>query len=322
MKKIISCILVGVMMLSSVIVFANEEGDLPFEVEVKENQFQLSLDENATTGYSWTYKINKEDHVSFIESRYEEVRSELVGAGGTRVLVFEVEQDGVSTITLEYKRSWESEAVETIELLVYKNADKIIVEEDQPVATYQSGTYTGSAIQEGGYWMLPLRTSLESLGYTIKWNNESQSITINKGAQWTSIKIGENNYFKNKMSPAPLTIAPLLIEGQTFVPVEFFTEILDLGIRSEDGILTLQEGMTNILEGFINEIEFDDEGIMTLTISRQEGSDAPGDLTIVRFSEKDTYENKVVEKGCRVRIVTSPMMTMSLPAQTIGYIVY
>lgn len=47
-----------------------------------------------------------------------------------------------------------------------------------------------------GVTMIPLRATLEKMGYIVEWNQETKSVDIFKGAQWTSIKIGENKYFK------------------------------------------------------------------------------------------------------------------------------
>ncbi len=366
MKKIVSSILAGLMMFSSTAVFANVQevkpvlisaevpvaisADLPFKVDIDGDVFKLSIEENASTGYAWVHKINKEDHVSFINTDYKAADTTVVGASGQRFFEFEVKGDGVSTITLTLERSWEKGAAETIEVLVYKNGDKVFIEEDQIITIddgehlnppvievntkketeansdvqqdIEKAVFTSKATKIEDKWMLPLRESLESLGYTITWNGGIQSIDIQKGAQWTSIKIGDNKYFKNRMAPRPLSAAPAIVEGKTFVPVEFFAEILNLTVQIEEGEITLQEGMATIHRGFVKEVQTDETGTTTITLTKDMESTDIGDLLVIHTSLAYTYINTSLEIGNAISIVSPMMMTMSLPGQTSGYIVY
>jgi len=366
MKKIVSSVLAGLMMFSSTAVFASVQEvkpvlisaevpvaisvEMPFKVDIDGDIFKLSIEENASTGYAWVYKINKEDHVSFLSTEYKAADTTVVGASGERVFEFEVKDNGVSTITLTLERSWEKGAAETIEVLVYKNADKVFIEEDQ-IITIDDGVhlnppvievndqeeteansdmeqdikkavFTSKATKVEDKWMLPLRESLESLGYTITWNGETQSIDIQKGAQRTSVKIGDNNYFKNRMAPRPLSAAPAIVEGKTVVPVEFFAEILDLTVQIEEGAMTIQEGMATIHRGFVKEVKSDETGRTTITLTKDMDSTDIGDLVVIHTSSAYTYVNTSLEIGNAISVVSPMMMTMSLPGQTSGYIVY
>lgn len=366
MKKLISSLLIAMMVVSAGATYANavmaqpvliaeqvtdmkEEKEAPFNVIVKKDVFELTIDENPTTGYEWVYTINKEEHVKFINSSYEAPNTTAVGAGGQKTLIFEVLEEGVSTITLNLERAWEKEAIETIEVLVYKNGEKLFVEEDQIVTIQDEGIIacelekkptelsdvkgyvnaedktiemTLAPREIDGIMMLPLAETLRPLGYEVTWNSESNSVEINKGAQWTSITFGKNAYFKNKMAPKALSSMPKSVENRTFVPLEFFTEILDLGMGIEEGNITIREGMMAIHTGYVKELNYDETGTLSITLTRDMASEEIGDLTIIHTSKAFTYMNKKPIVGEIIHAITPPMMTMSLPGQTSAHVIY
>lgn len=88
---------------------------------------------------------------------------------------------------------------------------------------------------KGSTQMVPLRDVAENkLGFEVIWSNENKSIELKKDAQWTSIKLGENSYFFAKVAPFKLSEAPELKDGLTFVPIEFFSEVLKYDVLTED----------------------------------------------------------------------------------------
>lgn len=69
----------------------------------------ITLDSNATTGFSWSVAgISDEDVVDEVSNEYQAPDSELVGAGGQEVWTFEALDAGTSTIEMQYSRSWET----------------------------------------------------------------------------------------------------------------------------------------------------------------------------------------------------------------------
>lgn len=368
MKKIVSGLLAGMMLISSSIVFAGsvdsistttkkpvkavekvvEKTDTPFQVEISGDVFKLRIKENPTTGYEWQYTINQEDHVKFMKSDYITPNTDLIGAGGEKEMTFEVLGEGVSTITLNLKCPWEEGVEDTVEILVYKNGDKVFVEEDQIVTIQDQvmdsvgdeivldmSSVTISTIVddevdllmnkpvvEDGILMLPLAESLRNLGYEVKWNSETAHVDIMKGAQWTSLKGGLNAYTKNRMAPMALSAAPTYIEGVTYVPAEFFSKILDLSFTVDSGNITLREGLMAIHEGFVKDISYDETGGMTITLTTVKGSEEISDWTIIHTSKAFTYYQKKVKVDEWVSAVSPAMMTMSLPGQTSAYIIY
>lgn len=173
-----------------------------------------------------------------------------------------------------------------------------------------------------GKMMIPLRKTLETLGYTIKWNAETKSVEISKGVQWTSIKIGENAYFKNKMAPRPLSAAPVIVNGRTLVPAEFYHLILGFGLSIDEGNITINESEMAIHSGYIQEIKFGENERVSLVISEKEESESMNDQTIIHVSPSTTYFNTKVEEGAFINVIAPPIMTMSIPGQTSGIILY
>lgn len=168
-----------------------------------------------------------------------------------------------------------------------------------------------------GTTMVPLREIAEGiLGLDVKWNNESRSVEIGSGPQWTSITIGENSYFFAKMAPFKLSQAPEIKDDLTYVPVEFFSEVLRYEIESE--VYTPEE---KILSGFIKGIEKTDKNIRLLVAGNEKttGLDeillAIVDETIVVDKEGKEFKVENLKVGTKIKAILPEIMTMSLPPQ-------
>lgn len=80
--------------------------------------------------------------------------------------------------------------------------------------------------KENDTLMVPLREIAETLGFTVEWDGATKSIMLNGGIY--SLKIGENAYGVGKMMPQQLKTAPVIKDDDlTYVPVEYFTELLE-----------------------------------------------------------------------------------------------
>lgn len=81
-----------------------------------------------------------------------------------------------------------------------------------------------SAYMSGiGVTMIPLRATATALGYEVNWLGETKEIMIGNGI---SLKVGVDQYNYMKMAPIQLGTAPEMVDGTTFVPLQFFTEVL------------------------------------------------------------------------------------------------
>ena len=61
---------------------------------------------------------------------------------------------------------------------------------------------------------------------------------------------------------------------------------------------------------------------MTITIATTQGSADIMEQTVIHTSAAYTYYNKEVKKDEYIKVVSSMIMTMSIPGQTSGYVVY
>ena len=71
--------------------------------------FEVSLFSNRTTGFQWPEFANIIDDSIIKQTDYEYVppESDLVGAGGKEIWIFEAVRQGTTSITLEYNQPWE-----------------------------------------------------------------------------------------------------------------------------------------------------------------------------------------------------------------------
>lgn len=319
MRKVI-CILVILMM--TVGVFAETPvliSAMPFGLEQDGNNFTIIVDENPTTGYTWTYTVKDDKHVKFVSDDYKS-ESNLIGAGGSHKYEFEVLKDGVSTIKFVYKRPFETSAEKEFTVLVYKNGDKVIIEEDQIVTIAQPVKEKIEATTESllidSTYMFDLDV-LKSMGYKV--TKKENTIEINKGAQWTSVTIGKNAYFKNRMAARPLSSEPVEKDGKVYLPIEFANEILDLGLQVKDKTITLNTFENGHYTGYVKEITVSKNGTSLHLVYNK---DAKMTDIVLHLSVDNTYVQNFVQVGDKITAITSMATTMSLPPQTAAYIIY
>lgn len=368
MKRILSMIMVMVMVFG-ISAMANEKEVVAvptlISAEVKaytidqdgSDVFSVVVEENASTGYTWTYTIDNSELLEFVEETIVADESGLVGAPSKKTMTFKVLGKGVSTVLFESKRSFgDEEAAESFELLAYKSDTAVIIEENQTVyaldvavpvlydeeavpvlydgATkelYNSGvfSYLGETVEADvqvqvvdGVTMVPLRATLEAMGYEVTWNNETRSVEIQKGAQWTSITVGKNAYFRNRMAAHELSSAPVIKNNRTLVPVEFFVDIIGAGLEVEEGKINFLDMASPVFTGYVKSLEYDETGALKITITNDLESEELMDLTIIHTSKAFTFTQKELAEGDMVSVITSMVMTSSIPGQTSGYVVY
>lgn len=170
-----------------------------------------------------------------------------------------------------------------------------------------------------GTKMVALREIAEEiLGLEVKWIDETRSVEVGSGPQWTSIKIGENSYFFARIAPFKLGQAPEIKDGLTYVPVEFFTDVLRYEIKSE---VETPEKEEIILSGFIKSVEELDGNKRILVAGNEETTGLDeillyiSDETIVVDKAGNEFKVENLKVGTKVRVVLPEIMTMSLPAQ-------
>lgn len=176
-----------------------------------------------------------------------------------------------------------------------------------------------------GILMVPLKATLEKLAYEVFWNAQSRTIEVIKGAQYTSLTIGQNSYIKNRMAPFELSTAPVIIDGRTLIPVEFFSEVLGLVFHFESNTLIFDkiesiasEEMLVTHYGFVKDIEYSETGVR-YSISNTADDEIH---LVVSTSSYFTLVQREVKIGNMVHIVTYPILFLSNPVQTSAIIVW
>lgn len=195
-------------------------------------------------------------------------------------------------------------------------ADEVAVNEPMvisPAPVMNGATIDGvEIVVENGIAMFPLRQVAETLGYTVEWNGEDESITLTKGAQYIRMAIGKDEYSFGRMAPAPLGSAPVLVNDcTTYVPLNFVTDIIGGYYRvNEDGTYKI------VNPSIVSVTEINEDGSLLVA------DDFFGEV-IVFIDENTTILGNgevmtadTIEKDMVLAIEYSPAMTMSIPAQT------
>jgi len=102
--------------------------------------------------------------------------------------------------------------------------------------TLKSGSY--SVKNSYSINMVPLREVCEGLNYSVGWNISEKSAEVAKEGFSSKLTIDKNAYTKSR-SETKLECPPELTEGQTFVPISYFEEVLGAFYTvSDDGSIT------------------------------------------------------------------------------------
>lgn len=139
----------------------------------------------------------------------------------------------------------------------------------------------------GGVIMIPLRAVSEALRYEVTWDEETRSVELKSGPQWTQITIGQDSYFFGKMAPITLGKAPEIINDRTFVPLEFVEKILRANVSVEDNRIKIM----NVFEETLPTISYNfDNGLEGFEVSF---ADLPVDADVDNLYELN-YEHKEI----------------------------
>lgn len=89
-------------------------------------------------------------------------------------------------------------------------------------------TTTNNVFVKDNILMVPLRELAEANNMTVEWFGMNKAILLNSGIY--SVTLNQNSYGVGKMMPQKLSCAPLLRNHLTYVPVDYFTDILDMTV--------------------------------------------------------------------------------------------
>lgn len=168
--------------------------------------------------------------------------------------------------------------------------------------------------------MVHIRPVLEAFGYEVKYIKENNSVEIINGPYHSIVREGENSYYKLKMAPRKLTSAPVIKGGKMYIPVEFIPTMTNIGMKIEDGKVFAFDEQIAIHSGYIGNIEDADNG-KRITLTDESLEFDMNTSTIIHVSEA-TIINASLDVGTQIEVISPPVMTMSLPAQTGAIVIY
>ncbi len=86
--------------------------------------------------------------------------------------------------------------------------------------------------------MVPLRAIFQAIGAEVTWNNETNTVTAQKGNIIMKITVGQDNMTVNEAT-IPLDSPACIIEGRTLVPIRAITESFGLAVNWNDETKTV-----------------------------------------------------------------------------------
>ena len=89
----------------------------------------------------------------------------------------------------------------------------------------------------GDVVMVPLRAAAEALGYDVTWNGYLRSVQLGVAVQ---IWIGNTEVHLGRMAPIQLSTAPVIWNDLTFVPLDFFSNVLGQTVYVFEGQVVIE----------------------------------------------------------------------------------
>lgn len=127
--------------------------------------------------------------------------------------------------------------------------DAMSVTPEQTVSAAPTLTVNGTVVEAdfvtiNDTQMLPVRAVAEAMGLEVTWDAQRKAVNVGTLPMGVYFAIGEDSYSKSKMVPFKLGQAPVLIKydettSVTYVPVSFFTDVLEAQMVSENGNVSL-----------------------------------------------------------------------------------
>lgn len=168
--------------------------------------------------------------------------------------------------------------------------------------------------------LVPLRPVAESLGFEVKWNNQTKAAEVHKGAIWSYAKPGEDRYPYAKMYKT-LGAEPRVLNGSTYVPVAFVDEILQAGVNvagDSVSVATEEKEVAPVRTGTITQITKKEDGKVSIMLNGFETGIVLHLTPETKITTADGKELKAddLKLGMEVQATHQNIMTMSIPPQS------
>ncbi len=193
----------------------------------------------------------------------------------------------------------------------------LISEEYTPVIEINGEAIEAAPITDGEDLMLPLRAVCEKLGMNVLWDAASKRIIVEQLPIYLTLSPYEDGYTLAKTAPIKLGKAPVLINGTTYVPLSFVSEIMQGYIFEENGRIAIffgEEAEAQFKTGVVSEIIKDEnQKVSQIVLGENELVLNVGEAEI--FSNISDLTIDDIKVGYTVSAISKGMMTMSLPPQ-------
>ncbi|MCL2587848.1 MAG: copper amine oxidase N-terminal domain-containing protein [Oscillospiraceae bacterium] len=91
--------------------------------------------------------------------------------------------------------------------------------------------------ENGDVVMVPLRAIAEALGYEVTWNAYLSSVQLGAAIH---VWIGDTEAHRGRMAPIELSVAPIIVNDRTFVPMDFFSAVLGQTVYVLEGQVVIE----------------------------------------------------------------------------------
>ncbi|WNR46780.1 ABC transporter substrate-binding protein [Paenibacillus roseipurpureus] len=107
---------------------------------------------------------------------------------------------------------------------------------------------------EDGTTMVPFRTIFEKLGFDVNWSGESQTVTGSTSELIIKLQIGSTSARVNGSSKV-LSTAPIIKDGNTFVPLRFISETSGKKVIWDDKrhSVLIRDGLSSYMRNTLNQ---------------------------------------------------------------------
>ena len=181
-----------------------------------------------------------------------------------------------------------------------------------------------SYIVNEGRIMLPVRAICEKLGFTVEYDEPSDTVMLVKLPVTVTFVPTVDGYTFARTAPMKLGVAPILVNDRTYVPVEFFKEIIPGTLTVENDVVSISWGEETVeIDAVMNETveavcsikEITDEYIMVADYERGEVMAFVTDETLITDKDGNIVTKADLDINSEYVIEYAPAMTMSLPPQ-------
>lgn len=167
--------------------------------------------------------------------------------GKSLCVIYSITTRSIPAITSPEKvyilNSIEEQIVLPDEIIVSPEAEDTALEVTNKISANGAEAFDVTLVEINGRQMLPVRAVSEALGLEVGYDDALQAVTVGTVPMGVNFNIGKDAYNKARMTPFALGQAPVKVifeeTGVTYVPVEFFTEVLGAQISVNDGVTSI-----------------------------------------------------------------------------------